>query len=109
MTGIMNFDYREDDGSRDIYFTLKLTEYKDLNTPLANNNKQIDGTTGLKDRPSPSINNSAASNMSRAADVVDVARKAYGDINKWRRIVKSNDLKDLAINNVDKLRGLVIK
>ena len=47
--------------------------------------------------------------MSRAADVVDVARKAYGDINKWRRIVKSNDLKDLAINNVDKLRGLVIK
>lgn len=109
MTGIMEFNYREDDGSRDIYFSLKLTEYKDLNTPLANNNKQIDDVTGLKDRPGPSADTSAAEKMNRNADVVDVARRAYGDVNKWRRIVKSNDLKDLAINNVDKLRGLVIK
>ncbi len=109
MTGIMSFSYKEQDGSRDIYYTLELREYKDLNTPLANNNKQVDETTGLKDRPSPEKKADAAAKMKKAADVVDVAKKAYGQANKWRRIAQSNDLKDLAINNVDKLRGLIIK
>ncbi len=63
----------------------------------------------MKDRPSPEKKADAAAKMKKAADVVDVAKKAYGQANKWRRIAQSNDLKDLAINNVDKLRGLIIK
>ena len=86
MTGIMKFDYKEQDGSRDIYYTLTLTEYKDLNTPLANNNKQVDETTGLKDRPSPDKKAESASKLKKAKDVVDVAKKCYGQANKWRRI-----------------------
>ena len=109
MTGIMKFDYKEQDGSRDIYYALALTEYKDLNTPLANNNKQVDKTTGLKDRPSPDKKADSAAKLKKAKDVVDVAKKCYGQANKWRRIAQSNDLKDLAINNADKIGRLIIK
>lgn len=109
MFGIMRFDWREQDASRDIYFSLEFSEYKDLNTPAAINDRQIDGDTGLKKRPGPSIKVDGAKKIRTGSDIVDVARKTYGQVNKWRRIAKSNNLKDLAINNVDKLRRLVIK
>ena len=38
-----------------------------------------------------------------------MAKKCYGQANKWRRIAQSNDLKDLAINNADKIGRLIIK
>ena len=40
---------------------------------------------------------------------MDVAKKAYGDYNHWRRVVKSNNLKSLVINNAGKIRKWVIK
>ena len=109
MFGIMSFDYKEQDGSRDIYYTLSLTEYKNLNTPMANNDKQVDDTTGLKDRPTNMTQPTTATIWQQGADICDAAKKAYGDYNHWRRIVQSNDLKDLAINNASKLRKLVVK
>ena len=105
LVGIMRFDYKEKDGTRDIYFTLELTEFKDLNTPFANNPKQIDEATGLRDRtadPSEETRNK----LKKASDVLDKARHAYGQYNKWRRIAENNNLKDLAINNLDKLKKL---
>lgn len=51
MMAIMNFDYEEKDGSRDIYYKLSFTEFKDLNTPPANNDREIDDASGLRDRP----------------------------------------------------------
>lgn len=51
MMGIMDFNYNERDGTRDIWYEISFNEYKDLNTPPANNDKQIDSGTGLKDRP----------------------------------------------------------
>ncbi|WP_301859943.1 hypothetical protein [uncultured Megasphaera sp.] len=109
MFGIMSFDYKEQDGSRDIYYTLSLTEYKNLNTPMANNDKQVDDTTGLKARPTDVTQPTTATIWQQGADICDAAKKAYGDYNHWRRIVQSNDLKDLAINNASKLRKLVVK
>ena len=109
MVGIMRFDWHEQDGSRDIYYSMDFTEYKDLNTPAALNERQTDEQTGLKKRPGPSVRTTGASKIRTGSDIVDVARKAYGQCNKWRRIVKNNNLKDLAINNVGKLQRLVIK
>ena len=40
---------------------------------------------------------------------MDVAKKAYGDYTHWRRVLKSNNLKDLVINNADDIRKWVIK
>ena len=106
---IQDFSYREQDGSQDIYYTLALTEYKALNTPSANNNKKIDSKTGLKERADNARQATSATLVSKGADVLDAAKKAYGTYSHWRRVVQSNDLKDLAINNVSKLRKLVVK
>ena len=60
MMGIMDFNYHEKDGTRDIWYEISFNEYKDLNTPPANNDKQINEDTGLKNRPTDtqdSVNN----------------------------------------------------
>ena len=51
MMGIMDFSYYEKDGTRDIWFDISFHEYKDLNTPPSNNDKEINSATGLKIRP----------------------------------------------------------
>lgn len=66
MMGIMDFSYYEKDGTRDIWYDVSFNEYKDLNTPPSNNDKEINAATGLKIRPtdsqesvSNSVNNQA--------------------------------------------------
>lgn len=66
MMAIMTFNFNEKDGTRDIWYEISFTEYRELNTPAANNDKQIDENTGLKKRPTDtqesictSINNQA--------------------------------------------------
>ena len=101
MMGLKEFTYREQDGSRDIYYKVSFIEYKELNTPSANNEKQIDETTGLKKRADEP--EKPESWVDKADDILDASKKVYGDYNHWRNIVQSNDLKNLAINNVTKL------
>lgn len=101
MMGLKEFTYREQDGSRDIYYKVSFIEYKELNTPSANNDKQIDETTGLKQRTDEPEN--PESWVDKADDILDASKKVYGDYSHWRNIVQSNDLKNLAINNVTKL------
>ena len=105
--GIGSFDCDKRDGSGDIYYSLTLTEHKDLNTPLANNSNQIEDATGLRTRPGE-VNATTATMVSQAADVLDVAKKAYGDYRHWRRVVESNNLTGLVINNVTKIRKLKV-
>ena len=79
------FTYREQDGSRDIYYTMEFVEWKDLNTPMANNDAQVDDKTGLKKRgvekipPKPNA-------VARARDAVEASRRLYGKFDKWRRV-----------------------
>lgn len=101
MMGLREFAYREQDGTRDIYYKLSFIEYKELNTPSANNDKQVDETTGLKQRTDEPEN--PESWVDKADDILDASKKVYGDYSHWRNIVQSNDLKNLAINNVTKL------
>ena len=51
MMAIMEFDLEEKDGTRDIYYKLSFKEYRELNTPQANNEKVIEQLTGLRERP----------------------------------------------------------
>ena len=53
--GIMDFNYNEKDGSRDIWYEISFNEYKDLNTPPANNDKEVNKSTGLKSRPTDTL------------------------------------------------------
>ena len=96
MMAIQDFDYNERDGSHDIYYTLSLIEYKDLNTPPANNDKQVDEATGLKERPIENTPPVSTDKIQKVRDIAEVALKAYGDIEKWRNIADNNDIVDLA-------------
>lgn len=109
MIGIKDFKWREKDGTRDVYYQLELIEFKDLNTPPALNERQTEKDTGLKKRPGPSVRTDGAKKIRTGSDIVDVAKRAYGEASKWRRIVKNNGLKDYAISNIGKLRRLKIK
>ena len=66
MMAIMTFNYNEKDFSGDVWYEISFTEYRELNTPAANNDKEVNEETGLKERPtetqesiSTSINNQA--------------------------------------------------
>lgn len=118
MAAIMEFSYWEQDGSRDIYYTLSFTEYKELNVPAANNEKPIEDSTGLKVRPvdldakikeeQQNISKGKAL-FQKGCDIMDVAKKAYGDYTHWRRVIQSNNIKDLVINNSGRIRKWVLK
>lgn len=101
MMGIKEFNYREQEGTRDIYYQVSFIEYKELNTPSANNDKQVQDITGLKARTD--IPNNPETWVDKADDILDSAKKVYGDYSKWRNIAQSNNLNDLAINNINKL------
>lgn len=94
--GIEGLQYGPRDGSGDVYFSLSLKEYRFLNVPSADNDKTLDDTTGLKDRPDESSVPDSV-NMKPGQDVMDAAKKAYGDYNHWRRVAESNSANDLAI------------
>ena len=102
---INKFSWREQDGSRDIYYTLDFVEWKDLNTPLANNDKQVDSQTGLKQRNAANIPPKPNA-ISRTRDILEASKKAYGKVSKWRSIANANGLKNLALRET---RGLIIK
>lgn len=108
MMGLMSFNYFEKDGTRDIYYELSFTEYKDLNIPSANNNKPVDEKTGLKKRPEVETPKKVTW-QKKAGDFLDATKKAYGDYNHWRRVAKSNNLSSLIINNAGKIGRMVGK
>lgn len=105
MMSIKSFDYREQDGSRDIYYELKFIEWRDLNTPLANNEKQVEKLTGLKKRPVGTTIPPRPNSIQRARDILDASRKAYGKYKYWRSLRDKNNLKYLALKN---LRQIVV-
>lgn len=105
MMAIKSFDYREQDGSRDIYYELKFIEWRDLNTPLANNEKQVEKLTGLKKRPVGTTIPPRPSSIQCARDILDASRKAYGKYKYWRSLRDKNNLKYLALKN---LRQIVV-
>ena len=108
MMGLMSFNYFEKDGTRDIYYELSFTEYKDLNIPSANNNKPVDKKTGLKKRPEGDTPKKVTW-QKKAGDFLDATKKAYGDYNHWRRVAKSNNLGSLVINNAGRIGRMVGK
>lgn len=108
MMGLMSFNYFEKDGTRDIYYELSFTEYKDLNIPSANNTKPVDEKTGLKKRPEGETPKKVTW-QKKAGDFLDATKKAYGDYNHWRRVAKSNNLGSLVINNAGRIGRMVGK
>ena len=98
---IMSFDYREQDGSRDIYYSLNFTEYKDFNTPQSNNNKTVDSLSGLKDRPNTDRTISQISSfVEKAQDVLEMSKQAYGVFTEVQKFANINNIKSLAVKGI---------
>lgn len=105
MMAIKDFNWYEQDCSRDIYYDLSLIEWKDLNTPLANNEKQVDEETGLKER-SVETTPPKVSSVQKARDILDASKKAFGAYQYWRGMANANSLTNLALRTT---RNLIIK
>lgn len=107
LMAIVSLPTEKKDGTGDVYYQLSLQEYKNLT--LNTGAEQTDEVTGLSGRDDTSVQPNTATMVNRASDVLDVAKKAYGDYKHYRRVVESNNLTSLAINHSDDLRKLVIK
>lgn len=89
---ITDFSYKEQDGTRDVYFTLNLKEYKRIQIPSINSS---DGKiTSIKDVP---ITKGFETKKQRTHKVVkgdnlwSLSQKYYGNGDLYKKIVKAND------------------
>ena len=107
---IQQFDTVEQDGTRDLYFTLNLLEYRPIEVPnLSNNNQSNNNQSNSQNISRPSENNdSSNSNQQKTHKVVKgdslwaIAQKYYGKGSLYPKIKEANKTKypSLAKNNI---------
>lgn len=101
MMGVDSFDYREKDGSRDVYYELTFIESREWNVPAANYVKQVDETSGLKDRNTLGLNTLTQGGwISRALDVLDKSKMSYGNFSSLGTFKTKNSLSRLSLGGL---------
>lgn len=103
MMAIMEFDFKEKDGTRDIDYSLSFTEYKDLNVPPANNEKQVDTQTFLRERPDEeeSIWKSPEKFMKVTQDVIEIYKRLGGRTYGFDKFLTDNNIGHFDANDID--------
>ena len=105
---IQQFDTVEQDGTRDLYFTLNLLEYRPIEVPnLSSSNASSNSSnTQNTSRPSEASNNSSSSQKThkvvKGDCLYDIAKKYYGNGNLYTKIKEANKAKypSLANSNI---------
>ena len=106
---IQQFDTVEQDGTRDLYFTLNLLEYRPIEVPNLSNNNQSNNSNNSQNISRPSENNdSSNSNQQKIHKVVKgdsfwaIAQKYYGNGGLYPKIKEANKTKypSLIKNNI---------
>lgn len=98
---IQQFDTVEQDGTRDLYFTLNLVEYRPIEVPnLSNNNASSNSTSNSSNNSQntsrPSETNTNSNNQQKNHKVVkgdslwDIAQKYYGNGSLYPKIKEAN-------------------
>ena len=102
---IQQFDTVEQDGTRDLYFTLSLLEYKPIEVPNLSNNSQNNNSSSNNSNNSQNIsrpsenNDGSSSNQQKIHKVVkgdnlwDIAQKYYGKGSLYPKIKETNKAK----------------
>ena len=101
---IQQFDTVEQDGTRDLYFTLNLLEYRPIEVPkLSNNNSSNSSSSNNSNNAQnisrPSGNNNSSNNKQRLYKVVKgdslwaIAQKHYGKGSLYTKIQEANKSK----------------
>lgn len=100
---IQQFDTVEQDGTRDLYFTLNLLEYRPIGVPSLSNSSSSSSSDNLT-RPSEEItNNTQKTHKVVKGDCLwDIAQKYYGKGSLYPKIKEANTSKypSLAKNNI---------
>lgn len=76
---IMDLDFNEKDGTRDIYYELTLVEYRDWNIPESDYTRTVNSLTGLKDRAGVRSTASVQSFVDgNARDLIEIVKGLSG-------------------------------
>lgn len=108
---IQQFDTVEQDGTRDLYFTLNLLEYRPIEVPNLSNSSSSSSSDNLT-RPSEEItNNTQKTHKVVKGDCLwDIAQKYYGKGSLYPKIKEANKPKypSLAKNNIIQVKWELI-
>lgn len=100
---VNNFSYNEVFGTRDVYFSLSLVEYKDIKINKTTTSNDDTGTENNTDRPTEDKqeNQSKTHTVVKGDSLWSIAQKNYGDGSKYPQIKEKNKAKypSLSKNN----------
>ena len=105
---IQQFDTVEQDGTRDLYFTLNLLEYRPIEVPNLSGSNTNSNSNNTQNTSRPNKVNTNSSNQQKTHKVVkgdtlyDIAKKHYGNGNLYPKIKEANKPKypSLAKSNI---------
>ena len=113
---IQQFDTVEQDGTRDLYFTLNLLEYRSIEVPSLSGSNTSSNSNNTQNTSRPSETNTNSNNQQKTHKVVrgdtlyDIAKKYYGNGNLYPKIKEANKTKypSLAKNNIIQVKWELI-
>lgn len=113
---IQQFDTVEQDGTRDLYFTLNLLEYRPIEVPNLSNSNSSSNSNNTQNTSRPNEVSTNSNNQQKTHKVVkgdtlyDIAKKYYGNGNLYPKIKEANKTKypSLAKNNIIQVKWELI-
>ena len=113
---IQQFDTVEQDGTRDLYFTLNLLEYRPIEVPNLSNSSSSSNSNNTQNTSRPNEVSTNSNNQQKTHKVVkgdtlyDIAKKHYGNGNLYPKIKEANKTKypSLAKNNIIQVKWELI-
>ena len=113
---IQQFDTVEQDGTRDLYFTLNLLEYRPIEVPNLSNSSSSSNSNNTQNTSRPNKVSTNSNNQQKTHKVVrgdtlyDIAKKYYGNGNLYPKIKEANKTKypSLAKNNIIQVKWELI-
>ena len=101
---IQQFDTVEQDGTRDLYFTLNLIEYRPIEIPVIKIDTNTSNTSNNTTRPTEQVNNTTQKvhKVVKGDSLWAIAQKYYGKGSLYPKIKETNKSKypSLAKNNI---------
>ena len=113
---IQQFDTVEQDGTRDLYFTLNLLEYRPIEVPNLSSSNTSSNSSNTQNTSRPNEVSTNSNNQQKTHKVVkgdtlyDIAKKYYGNGNLYPKIKEANKTKypSLAKNNIIQVKWELI-
>ena len=91
---ITDFEYYEQDGTRDVYFTINLKEYRKIKiSSTTTNKKKTDNKTRTDTKETSSKTKQTTYTVKSGDTLYDIAKKYYGKGSDYKKIIEKNKSK----------------